>query len=326
MDELARRLPLTQGRKVYGYLPPRIKAIINEIVDELAKDERVAEAYEIWQELQEQKCLDYNKQLPERVPLSQQKEFKMVRNMVVREALKLSEQFAPPTPDQNEETEEAPTQENSASAFSDLEESVIEQHTQEAEEQPEASVDEPNDDTPAREPEHDTAAPPPTAPLSKPSPYRVSPLSEAVVRMLHHMGNIFGMPLCGTAPTVGFKSTASGGRSCGSCAARWVIPRMTTRTRRSIMSTIRRPCGKGKRMVPQNDTILLCLLQQLPIVPLGVDYAGNGDPLLILIHPIEHEVISHQQLSVLMLQRANGEIDGLRIRKAHKALGGLDQF
>ena len=92
IEELTQRLPLTKGRKVYGYLLPRLKRIVDEIVDELAKDPRVAEAYEIWQELQEQKCLDYSQNLPERLPLSQQKEFKTVRNMVIQEVLKRSEQ------------------------------------------------------------------------------------------------------------------------------------------------------------------------------------------------------------------------------------------
>ncbi len=92
IEELTQRLPLTKGRKVYGYLLPRLKRIVDEIVDELAKDPRVAEAYEIWQELQEQKCLDYSQKLPERLPLSQQKEFKTVRNMVIQEVLKRSGQ------------------------------------------------------------------------------------------------------------------------------------------------------------------------------------------------------------------------------------------
>ena len=48
IEELTQRLPLTKGRKVYGYLLPRLKRIVDEIVDELAKDPRVAEAYEIW--------------------------------------------------------------------------------------------------------------------------------------------------------------------------------------------------------------------------------------------------------------------------------------
>ena len=89
--ELAERLRNSKGRKVYGYLAPRVKAIVDEIVEELAKDERVAAAYNLWQEMQEETVRLYTDELPERKPLSQQKEFKAVRNMVVREAVKLSE-------------------------------------------------------------------------------------------------------------------------------------------------------------------------------------------------------------------------------------------
>ena len=45
----------------------------------------------LWQDLREQLCTDYNQTPPQRVPLSQQKEFKTVRNMVIRETLRLSE-------------------------------------------------------------------------------------------------------------------------------------------------------------------------------------------------------------------------------------------
>lgn len=89
--DLAQRLREVSGKKVYGYLPPRVKRIVDEIVDELAKDERVSSAYALWQELREQLCIDYNQTPPQRVPLSQQKEFKTVRNMVIRETLRLSE-------------------------------------------------------------------------------------------------------------------------------------------------------------------------------------------------------------------------------------------
>lgn len=89
--DLAKRLQEVDGKKVYGYLPPRIKRIVDEIVDELAKDERVSSAYALWQDLREQLCTDYNQTPPMRVPLSQQKEFKTVRNMVIRETLRLSE-------------------------------------------------------------------------------------------------------------------------------------------------------------------------------------------------------------------------------------------
>ena len=91
IGELAEKLKTTKGKKVYGYLPPRVKGVVDEIVDELAKDPRVAAAYSLWQDMQDEVVRTYTDELPERVPLSQQKEFKPVRNMVIREALKLSE-------------------------------------------------------------------------------------------------------------------------------------------------------------------------------------------------------------------------------------------
>ena len=91
IGELAEKLSTTKGKKVYGYLPPRVKSVVDEIVDELAKDERVAAAYSLWQDMQNEVIRTYTDDLPERIPLSQQKEFKHVRNMVIRETLKLAE-------------------------------------------------------------------------------------------------------------------------------------------------------------------------------------------------------------------------------------------
>ena len=91
IGELAEKLKATKGKKVYGYLPPRVKSVVDEIVDELAKDERIAAAYSLWQDMQDEVVRTYTDDLPERKPLSQQKEFKPVRNMVIREVLKLSE-------------------------------------------------------------------------------------------------------------------------------------------------------------------------------------------------------------------------------------------
>ena len=86
-EELAERLMTIKGRKVYGYLPPRTKSIVDAIVEELAKNEQVSAAYETWQTLYEQVCLDYNQRPRKRLPLSQQKEFRSVRNMVIQETL-----------------------------------------------------------------------------------------------------------------------------------------------------------------------------------------------------------------------------------------------
>ena len=48
-------------------------------MDELAKDERVTAAYNLWNQMREEVCRTYSEQLPERLPLSRQKEFKSVR-------------------------------------------------------------------------------------------------------------------------------------------------------------------------------------------------------------------------------------------------------
>lgn len=92
ITELAERLQNYSGKKVYGYLPPATKRIVDAIVDELASDERVAEAYSLWQDMRDEVFSFYSKAKPERVPLSQQKEFKPVRNMVIREVVHMMEQ------------------------------------------------------------------------------------------------------------------------------------------------------------------------------------------------------------------------------------------
>ena len=92
MEALARRLQTVRGKKVYGYLPPEVKLMVDGIVDALAADERVAKAYDLWNEMRETICRTYSEILPERRPLSTQKEFKPVRNMVIREALQLARQ------------------------------------------------------------------------------------------------------------------------------------------------------------------------------------------------------------------------------------------
>lgn len=89
ISELAERLQNYSGRKVYGYLPPATKRIVDAIVDELVGDARVAEAYSLWQDMRDEVCSYYSRSKPERLPLSQQKEFKPVRNMVIQEVVRI---------------------------------------------------------------------------------------------------------------------------------------------------------------------------------------------------------------------------------------------
>lgn len=90
LQALAKRLAVTNGKKQYGYLRKDIKEIINSIVDELGKDERIAALYDLWYESKETALKVYSESQPERLPLSQNKEFKSVKNMVIAEAMKLN--------------------------------------------------------------------------------------------------------------------------------------------------------------------------------------------------------------------------------------------
>ena len=88
---LADRLSKTSGKKVYGYLKAEVKAIINSIVDEIASDERISALYDLWYEQRESVIKIYTNELPERVPLSQNKEFKSIKNAVIQEAMNIIE-------------------------------------------------------------------------------------------------------------------------------------------------------------------------------------------------------------------------------------------
>ena len=86
METLAGMLEEHKGKKVYGYLKKPAKAQVDAIVDELAKVPEVAECYEQWNQLRDE-LERYYKDVPrEHRPLSQQSEFKVVKNMVIQEA------------------------------------------------------------------------------------------------------------------------------------------------------------------------------------------------------------------------------------------------
>lgn len=88
--KLAERLSKTSGKKVYGYLKADVKDLIDSIVDELAKDERLAYLYDLWYEKREAVIQTYTKEMPERVPLSQNQEFKSIRNAVIQEVMNIA--------------------------------------------------------------------------------------------------------------------------------------------------------------------------------------------------------------------------------------------
>ncbi len=91
LQMLSIRLRNTGGKKVYGYLKADVKKLVDQIVDELAKDPKVSDAYQAWGEWQNQIQQTYSSKNDPLPPLSSQKQFKSIKNMVIAEALKLGD-------------------------------------------------------------------------------------------------------------------------------------------------------------------------------------------------------------------------------------------
>lgn len=90
---LSSRLSRTSGKKQYGYLKSDLKAIVDQIVMELAKDEKIQSLYDLWYEQREDVLRTYTDTFPERIPLEQNREFKAIRNAVIQEAMKITGQI-----------------------------------------------------------------------------------------------------------------------------------------------------------------------------------------------------------------------------------------
>lgn len=132
LRELADRLYRTGGKKQYGYLKSDVKALVNRIVMELATDERIAALYDLWYEQREKVLGIYTQDLPERIPLVDNPEFKSVKNAVISEAMNILANITPVDEDEEdivldtpepapEEIEQAEQDSKSAAPMSDRE-------------------------------------------------------------------------------------------------------------------------------------------------------------------------------------------------------------
>ena len=87
---LKARLDTLLGKKQYGYLPKDAKALVDDIADRIAGHENIAKLYGLWYEQKEEIMKIYKSALTERLPLSENREFTSVKNMIIREVDKLS--------------------------------------------------------------------------------------------------------------------------------------------------------------------------------------------------------------------------------------------
>ncbi len=158
---LSERLKNTRGKKVYGYLKADVKRLVDQIVDELAKEPMVAEAYQAWGEWQDQILLTYSTKASSLPPLSSQKQLKSIKNMVIAEALKLcghhflyetSMQEVGHTGIRLDELEETipDEREGGATAFADMEDRTIVTNAEASLPEPEMQFYEEGENGPAK--------------------------------------------------------------------------------------------------------------------------------------------------------------------------------
>ena len=108
--ELALELRTVSGKKQYGYLKKPLKDMVDSIVDELEKLPEVAAYYAVWNGLRDTLEGYYKNRPRQHNPLSQQKEFRAIKNAIIQEAERLRQQMeqartaSEQKPSQEEET------------------------------------------------------------------------------------------------------------------------------------------------------------------------------------------------------------------------------
>ena len=107
--ELATELRTVGGKKQYGYLKKPLKDKVDSIVDELEKLPEVAAYYFVWNGLRDTLEGYYKNRPRQHNPLSQQKEFRAIKNAIIQEAERLRQQM-----EQKSSQDEEPSAENTS--------------------------------------------------------------------------------------------------------------------------------------------------------------------------------------------------------------------
>ena len=158
--ELAVELRTVSGKKQYGYLKKPLKDMVDSIVDELEKLPEVAAYYAVWNGLRDTLEGYYKNRPRQHNPLSQQKEFRTIKNAIIQEAERLRQQM--------EQTQTASEQKSSQD-----EEPSAEKTSTDASTNPTLA----NENTPFT----------PSRPAQLPTEY----LLNSTIRLFHQMGQIF---------------------------------------------------------------------------------------------------------------------------------------
>ena len=114
--ELALELRMVGGKKQYGYLKKPLKEMVDSIVDELEKLPEVAAYYSVWNGLRDTLEGYYKNRPRQHNPLSQQKEFRAIKNAIIQEAERLRQQMeqTQTTSEQKSSQDEEPSPEETS--------------------------------------------------------------------------------------------------------------------------------------------------------------------------------------------------------------------
>lgn len=84
--KLVSQLKTCKGRKQYGYLPKEVKATVNKIVAEIAKDDDIAKLNSEWNKINREKLSLYFEKKGPDISLEDNPEFRSIKNVIVRSA------------------------------------------------------------------------------------------------------------------------------------------------------------------------------------------------------------------------------------------------
>ena len=158
--ELALELHTVSGKKQYAYLKKPLKDMVDSIVDELEKLPEVAAYYSVWNGVRDTLEGYYKNRPRQHNPLSQQKEFRAIKNAIIQEAERLRQQMEL----EQATSEQKPSQDEEPSAEK-------------------TSTDASTNPTLANENTSFT----PSRPAQLPTEY----LLNSTIRLFHQMGQIF---------------------------------------------------------------------------------------------------------------------------------------
>lgn len=89
--KLQSQLKNSKGKKVYGYLKPEVKKTVDEIFSKLSQNKSIEKMYSLWCEMQQQKHDIYSSARVDFPSLTDNKEFKSVKNMIIKTMLGMND-------------------------------------------------------------------------------------------------------------------------------------------------------------------------------------------------------------------------------------------